>query len=174
MKCVMSLIVAAQLLSPLAYAGEVTDKVLKVLKSSSEKSVLHVEDETFVFNIKGYGCQWPGLRIPNHSVDAELNHSRPIVHFGTDGHYLAIGLKGMEHQFCHSFGNAETVFGKELVKGAKLPMKITRTLDLREGERMDEHGNMKKVELIHETITVRVNGREIETTSEINLNQEKI
>lgn len=169
MKYVLNLIVSAQLLSPAAFAGEVSDKVLKVLKSSSEKSVLHVEEETFVFNINGYGCQWPGLRILNLSVDAELNHSRPIVHFGTDGHYLAIGLKGMEHQFCHSLGDVETVFGKELVKGAKLPMKVTRSLDLREGERMDKHGNMQAVRLIHETITVRVNGREVETTSEINL-----
>lgn len=164
MKCVMSLIVAVQLLSPLAYAGEVTDKVLKVLKTSSEKTVLTVEEETFVFNINGYGCQWPGLRIMTYIVDAELNHSRPNVHFGTDGHYLAIGLANMEHQFCHSLGDVETVFGKEMVKGANLPMKIKRTLDLREGDRHE-----KKVKLIHETITIQINGRVIETTSEINL-----
>lgn len=169
MNRVLSLIVTAQLLSPLAFAGEVTDKVLKVLKSSSEKTVLTVEEETFVFNINGYGCQWPGLRIMNLTVDAELNHGRPFIHFGSDGHYLAIGLKDMQHQFCHSLGDVETVFGKELVKGAELPMKIKRTLDLREGNRMGNDGNTKKVKLIHETINIQINGRVIETTSEINL-----
>lgn len=169
MNYVLSLMVSAQLLSPLANAGEVTDKVLKILKTSSEKTVLTVEEETFVFNINGYGCQWPGLRILNMVAETELNHNRPFVHFGSDGHYLAIGLKDMHHQFCHQFGDAETVFGKELVKGAELPMKITRTLDLREGERMNNDGNMIKVKLIHETINIRINGREVETTSEINL-----
>ena len=65
MKYVVSLILSAQLLSPAAFAGEVTDTVLKVLKSSSEKTALTVEEETFVFNINGYGCQWPGLRVLN-------------------------------------------------------------------------------------------------------------
>lgn len=169
MKYVLSLIVTAQLLSPAVSAGEVTDKVLKVLKSSSEKTTLNVEEETFVFNINGYGCQWPGLRILNMVADPELNHGRPFVHFGSDGHYLAMGLKDPNHQFCHSFGSAEAVFGKELVKGAELPMQVKRTLDLREGDRMDRNGKLQKMKLIVETINIQINGRVIETTSEINL-----
>ena len=169
MKYVMSLIVSAQLLSSLAFAGKATDTVLEVLKSSSNKTVLTVEEETFVFNINGYGCQWPGLRIMNLTVAAELNHSRPFANWGTDEHYMAIGLKDMQHQFCQTFGFAETVFGKELVKGANLPMNIKRTLDLREGNRTGNDGNPQKVKLIHETINIQINGRVIETTSEINL-----
>ena len=56
MKYVASLIITAQLLSPVAFAGEATDKVLKVLKTSSEKTTLTVEEKTFVSNINGYGC----------------------------------------------------------------------------------------------------------------------
>ena len=105
-----------------------------------------------------------------HVVESELNHNRSFAHFGSDAGYLAIGLKDPNHQFCHTFGDAETVFGKELVViGAEVPMKISRTLDLREGERMAGDGSMKKVQLIHETINIRINGREIETTAEINL-----
>ena len=34
---------------------------------------------------------------------------------------------------------------------------------------MGNDGNTKKVKLIHETINIQINGRVIETTSEINL-----
>ena len=169
MKYVASLIITAQLLSPVAFAGEATDKVLKVLKTSSEKTTLTVEEKTFVSNINGYGCAWPGLRIMNMVVEPELNHGRPFPHFGSDGHYLAIGLKDPNHQFCQSLGSAEEAFGKELVKGAELPIKIKRTLDLREGDRPGNDGNPQKVKLIVETINIQINGRVVETTSEINL-----
>lgn len=152
------------------WAGESDDQVVKVLKSSTEKTSITVSEDTFVFNINGYGCQWPGIKILNIVAEPDLNHNKPFAHFGSDANYMAIGIKDPAHQFCHTFGDAQTVFGKEFVTNTELPITITRVLDLRNGKRLSNEGHMKSVKLIHETINIGINGRIVESTSEIILN----
>ncbi len=165
---ILGLLVAIQFLAHPGFAGEKNDTILKVLKHSSERSTLFVEENTFVFNLNGYACQWPGLRVLNMVAQQELNHNKHN-RMGSDESYLAIGIKDPNMHFCHHIGDAETVFGKELVAGAELPIKITRVLDSRQGKRMGPDGNLTMVRLIHETITIKINGRTIESTAEINL-----
>ncbi len=168
MKKILSLFLAMQFLAHAGFAGEKDDTILKVLKQSSERPTLTIEADTFVWNINGYACQWPGLKVPKWLAQDELNHNK-FYREGSDESHIAIGIKGPNMQFCQEFGNAEAVFGKELVTGAKLPIKINRILDSRKGERMGPDGSLIMVRLIHETITIKINGRTIESTAEINL-----
>lgn len=169
MKFLISLLVLVQLTALQAYAVEKKDSVIKVIKQSTENSTLSIDDKTFVFNVNGYGCQWPGIRVLSLVVAPELNHNKFGSHFGSDADYMAIGIKNPNFQFCHQFGDVLTVFGKEFVVGAELPIKIHHLLDLRKGERFDNDGKVITVKFIQETITVSINGREVETTATVDL-----
>lgn len=173
MKILMTLFIM-QVLASASLASEKDDHILKVLKKSSQNTELYIQDDTFIFNINGYACQWPGLKIPTFQTMHELNHNKPYVRIGGDDYSLAIGLKDPNLQFCKNLGSAQSVFGKEFITGSKLPIKITRLLDEREGLRTDRQGNSTLTNLIHETITVELNGRIVESSAEINLESNRI
>lgn len=149
--------------------GEIKDTVLKTLKKEKSQITLYVNNETFVFNIKGYGCQWPGLKILDIELRQDLNHRR---NFGSDESYVAVGIKNPDHQFCHGISTAQKVFGPEFVPGAELPMQIVKTLQLIQ-RTSDESHLPKKQKLLRETITLTVNKREVETVAEITLDNPK-
>lgn len=149
--------------------AEIKDEVLQVLKNHDRSTTYYVDKQSYVFNVNGYACAWPGLRIPDSDLDQDLNHYRK---FGSDGHRLAVGIKNPNQRFCLGIPGAQVVFGPEFVNGAQLPMKIHRVLELiqRTSDDADQPKNQK---LIRETITITINGRELETIAVITLENQK-
>ncbi|WP_374073587.1 hypothetical protein [Bdellovibrio bacteriovorus] len=150
------------------HAAESKDKVAAIISENVVNAELEIEQNTFVWNVNGYACQLPGLRIPKVWFDfnEQLKHDDL---FGTDDQYRAIGLKNPNFKFCIDHADAEKAFGKEFIPGAKLPMKITVKREIRIGERYDSAGKLVKIRVLVETTTVEVNNRELESVAEVNL-----
>lgn len=143
------------------------DKVTAIISEHVMDAELEVDQRTFVWNVNGYACQWPGLRIPKVWFDfnEKLKHDDL---FGTDEEFRALGVRDPNFQFCVG-ATAEKAFGKELVPGAKLPIKITVKREIRVGERYNSAGKLVKIKVLFETTTVDVNNRQLESTAEVNL-----
>ena len=164
-----TLVLVSQIVLPMSgFAQTKSDRIVKTLKKSSESTTLEIEKDTFIFNIQGYGCQWPGLLVSNHLTQAELNHNWPFTRIGSDKYNLAMGIKDPNYQFC-SLHTAEDVFGPEFVIGANLPIKIDRVLDLRARDTISVDDKSVVTQYIRETITIQINGRIVESVAEINL-----
>lgn len=149
-------------------AEDLNDKVTAVISENVVNAELEVDQRTFVWNVNGYACQLPGLRIPKVWFDfhEKLKHAEL---FGADEEFRAIGLKNPNYKFCVDSAGAEKAFGKELVPGAKLPMKITVKREVHIGQRYNSAGKLVKIKVLVETTTVDVNNRQLESTAEVNL-----
>ncbi len=151
------------IISPMVALAEVHETLIKNLKDSIRNHTFEVSADSFAFNVNGYACQWPGLKIPDWMLGADLNHYRK---FGSDENRLAIGIKNPNHQHCSGLAGATDVFGKAYKEGAQVPVKINNRLDQIEREIIEETINLKQ-KLIRETITVTIFGRELESIQEI-------
>ncbi|OFZ31538.1 MAG: hypothetical protein A2622_02855 [Bdellovibrionales bacterium RIFCSPHIGHO2_01_FULL_40_29] len=156
MKTLMLLITMVLVMTQAAQA----DIIEKVISKQIYNTVMVINEDTYVFNVNGYACQWPGLRIARHQVNAQLNH---LDKFGSDANYLAMGIQNPDHQFCHT--TREKAFGKELVPNAELPIKVTRVLDIRRHDNGDTY--------LQESITVEINDRTVESIAQVPLSLTK-
>ena len=162
MKKIINLILIIAV-SPLLAMAEINETVIKTLKDTTRNHIFEVDKQSYAFNVNGYACQWPGLRIADWMIQADLNHYRK---FGSDEFYLAVGIKNPDHQYCSGFADAQTVFGPRFKEGAKASMTINNRLDHIERETINGSSIIKQ-KLIRETITISVFGRDLETVHEI-------
>lgn len=163
MKNLMLLAFVTALLTSTFATAEVHETIIKNLRESTRTYSFEVERDSYVFNVNGYACQWPGLKIADWMLEVSLNHDRK---FGSDENHLAIGIKNPNHQYCSAFAGATDVFGKGFKEGAQLPMTVKNRLDQVEREIIDETQQIKQ-KLIRETINININGQELESVREI-------
>lgn len=115
----MKFLILFMFLIPTAFAGDYF-KVVSVLKDVTRNYNLTIKSNTFISNIQGYSCAWPGIRDELlFSNFAELKHGRHVFNLNA----LGIKYDDLEQQFCNR-PSAQEVFGSEFLVGAIFPLKV--------------------------------------------------
>lgn len=141
-------------------------RVIKVLKVISEQKLeweVELTEETFVSNLDGYSCPWPGIIGPDFvfTYMTDLRHGRS----GMDHNGLRIKFK-QEREFCGGGSGfpdqPQDVFGPEYVVGSKIKMdfKVKREIVL-------VNGSSRPDKYLREVITSKLFTRELSSSAYI-------
>lgn len=90
----------------------------EIIFQQDVKFELDITEQTYIFNVHGYGCPVPGISIPVYKVrDLKLRHNSL---FGAELGGIAMGFKSPNFAFCEISYNGESVFGPEFKVGNTL------------------------------------------------------
>jgi hypothetical protein len=147
-----------------AYSGE---KVIKSLQNIVWKSDLEIVDTTFVWNVRGYACQWPGLAVPTRSIRPNLSHPNWVSVEGT----IALGIENPNYQFCGPDGieTGTQLLGEEYKVGKTIPVELTTTLERILMCNVPDCTPDNSEEYLRETLQMEILGKSFISTSIIQL-----
>lgn len=153
----MKFLIVLMFMIPTAFAGDYF-KVVSVLKDVTRDYKLTIKANTYISNIQGYSCAWPGIRDELlFSNFAELKHG---THF-FNRNALGIKYDDLDQQFCDR-PSAEEVFGPEFLIGAILPLKVRILKEVVETPSVIPSSKQR---YIRETISTRIWSRNLQSVA---------
>lgn len=165
MKALIGLLVLA---TSIANADPNPPEVIEVLHDQTSEVSLEVAENTFIWNIQGYACPWPGIQIPQWQIWGTALRHRMGGGFMVDGKSIALGIVDPNQEFCQGGDDVtpEKVFGISLVPGEKhkLMIRVVRDIVL-----LSNWDNTKKTKVLRETITTQLGQREIYSEATVSL-----
>lgn len=153
----MKFLILFMFLIPTAFAGDYF-KVVRVLKDVTRDHILTIKGNTYIANIQGYSCAWPGIRDEAlFSNFAELKHGKHVFNRNA----LGIKYDDLEQQFCDR-PSAQEVFGPDFLIGEMFRLNIRVLKEVVETPSTIPSSRQR---YIRETISTRFLNRNLESVA---------